>query len=607
MIDFEKKCIICGNDLEIVEDKVSCPSCHFAEQNAVSKTDMTILAEAFEMLENKMFDSAYNAFGKFVKKHADLSVGYFGLVLSKYYVTKHSLEEVQVASIKNNCILNDVDYISAVKYADDNLRDYIMSVAKLIEEKSVSVVSSAIEYKPYEIAVLGDTEGDIYKYLDNIGYETYSNVETKNHDYLIDEFNVKSNAKMLVVSVNSMEELENISHNIIVAEYVNALNIQSVKPKSLVFVSSIGQKDIKKLFPEATILDADKKSMLLEVESVAKTCVREIVAKVDPVKSAKASTGDTSFNVQGFAGVFSALGIAGLAILLIEFVLYTFFGTHKVVLGVGMGIAGLIMIGTLALAIVLYLKSSHSTMYMLASVLSGVLILVCMTGILSVCFSSCGSEWCYRGYWYEENDDKTITITNVDYYYTFMHRDVVIPEKIMDKAVVHFTLQNHAEAYSVSSVSENLQSLTITNCSGLKDVIISVMSMEHNAVSISDCKNLKTISIKNAETLALELKNLGALNNFILKDVEEMDKLDLDNIGLDDMWLSEELIKLTNFDIRNMDSLNIYVLNKHEGNVRPVLTNKGKTRWDGNGHRHPNDGETSSKLYSRYVYQNANN
>ena len=607
MIDFEKKCIICGNDLDVVEEKTVCPHCHFAEQNSVSKTDMALLSESFAMLENKDFDSAYNGFGKFVRKHADLSVGYFGLVLSKYYVTSHSLEGVTVASVKNNCVLNDVDYIASIKYASNELREYIMQVAKLIEEKSVAVVSSALEYKPFEIAVLGDSDGEVYKYLDTLGYDTYSNIEPSNNDYLVDEFNVKTNAKLLVVAVNTAEDLEKLTHNVVIKEYINALNIQSVKPGSLVFVSSIGSKDIKKVFAEATVLDADNKNLLFDIEAIAKTCVREISSSVDTVKSSKPTTKETRFNTAGFAGLFRGLGIAGLAIMLVEFILYTFIGAHYLVLGIGLGVATLLMIGAFVIAILLYVKGKSSAMYMLACVFSGILVLSGIMGVSSVCITRGSSEWCYQGFWYEQGEDQSISITNVDFYYTFLHRNVVIPETIMSNPVTHFTIENHAEVYAISSVSENLQSLTVINCDSLKEISISVMSMEDNAVSIEGCKNLKNLAIKNADVLSLELKDLEKLNGFVLKGVAELNKLYLDNIGLDEMWLSEELTKLTNFDIKNIDSLKIYVLNKHEGNIRAALTHQSKTKWIGNGYRHPNDDETTSKLYSCYVYPNTNN
>ena len=607
MIDFEKKCIICGNDLSLVEDKAVCPHCHFAEQNSVSKTDMAMLCEAFAMLENKAFDSAYNGFSKFVRKHADLSVGYFGLVLSKYYVTSHSMDAVTVASVKNNCVLNDVDYIASIKYASSELREYIMQVAKLIEEKSVSVVSAALEYKPYEIAVLDDADGEVYKYLDTLGYDTYSNLEPSNNDYLVDEFNIKTNAKLLVVTVNTLEDLEKLANNVVLKEYINAINIQSVKQGSLVFVSNIGSKDIKKMFAGATVLDASNKNLLFDIEAIAKTCVREIVSKVDHTKVAKTTHKESNFNTLGFAGVFRGLGVAGLAIMLVEFILYTFFGAHYLVLGIGLGVATMLMLGAFVIAILIYVKGNSSAMYMLACVFSAVFVLSGIMGVTSVCITRGDSKWCYQGFWYETAEDKSVSITNVDFYYTFLHRDVVIPETILSNPVTHFTIENHAEVYAISSVSENLQSLIVVNCDSLKEISVSVMSMEKNAISIEGCKNLKNLAIKNAETLSLELKDLEKLNGFVLKGVVELNKLYLDNIGLDDMWLSEELVKLTNFDIKNIDSLNIYVLNKHEGNIRAALTYQSKTKWMGNGYIHPNDGETSSKLYSCYVYPNTNN
>ena len=122
------------------------------------------------------------------------------------------------------------------------------------------------------------------------------------------------------------------------------------------FVSSIGSKDIKKMFAEATVLDASNKNLLFDIEAIAKTCVREIVSKVEHVKAVKTTTKDSNFNTQGFAGVFRGLGIAGLAIMLVEFILYTFFGAHYLVLGIGLGVATMLMIGAFVIAILLFLR-----------------------------------------------------------------------------------------------------------------------------------------------------------------------------------------------------------------------------------------------------------
>ena len=600
MVDFETKCIICGETLEKAEDKVSCPKCHFEEQNQVSKTDMTMLSEAFLCLENKDFDKAYDGFFKFVKKHTDLSVGYFGLVLSKYYVTSFSLENVEVASVKNNCVLNDVDYMSAVKYAHGELRDYIMAVAKLIEEKSVNVVSSALEYKPYEIAVLNDKEGEVYSYLDKLGYDTYSDNLDSNNDYLVEEFNVKSNVKMLVVNIDSLESLESLSNNIVIKEYVSSLNLKNVKDGSFVIVAKGNTKDIKKMFPEATILDGDKKTLLFDIESVAKTAVREIVAPKDSVK-VKDNTNNTSFNVKGFSSLVRGLGIAGLAILLIEFVLYTFFGAHYLVLSIGLGFAGALMIATCALSVVVYLKANHGLLYMMTLIISGVFVITCVVGMCSVFLSNGGSEWCYQGYWYKDNDNDTVSVTNVDYYYTFFNRDVKIPDKIMGKAVTHFNLQNHAEVFGLTSVSENLQELVVTNCDNLREILISVMSFEENTVVITGCDKLETISIKNADVIKkLELKDLVSLDNVILKGIKEIKACTLYNITVDEIWLPEELTRLTNLSMDGIDSMYIYMLNSHEANIRPALTRE--TYFEGNGYKHPNDPDTTSNTYSRYVY-----
>lgn len=606
MVDFENKCIICGETLEKTEDKVSCPKCHFEEQNQVSKTDMGVLAEAFDSLANADFDMAYEGFFKFVKKHSDLSIGYFGLVLAKYYVREYSLESVTVSSVKNDCVLNDVDYISAVKYARGETRDFIINVARLIEEKSVSVVSSAIEYKPYEIAVLGDKEGEVYNYLSRLGYDTYSSEMPSDRDYLIDEFNVKTNAKMLVVVANTEEDLVKLSKNAIVQSYVNSLQLKSVKDGTLIVVSGLSSKTVSKVIPEATLLDESKKTLLFDIETVAKTHVREIAAPQEKkVKVKDSVTKDSSLNERGFRNVIRGIGLAGLVILLAEYIMYTFTGVNSVVLGIGLGFAGVLMTIALVLSIVVYVRASRSTMYMLSLIISAVLVITSAVGLCSIFISNGGSSWCYRGYWYVESEDKTVSVTNVDFYYTFFHRNVVIPETIKGLPVTDFTLQNHAEIYAVSSVSENLERLTIYNCGSLKEVLVSVMSLNFNSVSITDCKKLQTISIKNSEAMTIELKNLESLNTLILKGIKTIEGFSIDSVGLSEMWLPEELERLTTFSISNVSSMDIYTLHGYDATIRPALSTQAK--WTGNGYKHPNDPDSTSKAYNKYVYPKTSN
>ena len=101
--------------------------------------------------------------------------------------------------------------------------------------------------------------------------------------------------------------------------------------------------------------------------------------------------------------------------------------------------------------------------------LSSFVIVASLIGMCSAFFTRGGADWCYQGMWYVENN-KSVEITNVDYYYTMFNRNIEVPETLKGKDVVSFKVEHHSDIYSVVNVSERLKTITIDSCSNIKSV-----------------------------------------------------------------------------------------------------------------------------------------
>ena len=603
MVDFETKCIICGSDLEKTEDSVLCPQCSFSEQNSVSKTDMTALSEAFAMLGSEDYKVAYDMFAKFVKKHSDKSVGYFGMMLAKYCVKEYNKDSVTLTAVRSDSVLVDVDYVSAVKYATHSLREYIISVANLIEDKRLALIADADIYKPYSIAVYGDKDSEIYHYLQSVGYDVYSDSIASNVDEILDNYNVVSNAKMLCLVVNTEEDLVKYQKSHTVSKYIDKINLRKVATDSLVVVSTMSKKDIKKYIPEASILDADKKTILFDIESIAKTSVGEVEKPVELV-NVKGDKKDTTFNTAGFNMLIRGFAIPGIILALVIAFMYTFTGNHYLIMGIGLSVVAAFMATVFVLTTITYVKATKGAIHMVLMLFSALLMLYSGIGIVSSFTSNAGYEWCYRGYWYNIAEDKTVSVANVDYYHTFLHRDIEIPETILGNKVTSFTIKNHSDVYTIVNVSEYLEHLTIIDCSSLRDVTVSVMGGEKVDITIDGCKKLSNVAIKNCDTIDITLKDLEELDTLTLYNIRVMGTMALDNVAVGEIWLPETLEKMTKFTVANIDALSVYVYNEHNASIIPALSKNFK--FTSNTYRHPNDSLGSGKLYSRHVYPKNN-
>jgi len=172
------KCKMCGGTLEVTKNEkiVTCEFCGTTQTiptiDSEKKTLLYNRANAFR-LKNE-FDKAMVTYENIVEEFTEDSEAYWGLVLCKYgieYVDDPKTEKKVPTCHRTltKSILNDDDYLNAIKYSDVIARALYEKEAKEIDRLQKEILVLSQKEEPYDIFIC-------YKETDNNGKRTIDSV-----------------------------------------------------------------------------------------------------------------------------------------------------------------------------------------------------------------------------------------------------------------------------------------------------------------------------------------------------------------------------------------------------------------------------------------------
>lgn len=184
------RCKMCGADLNIQEGSTVCECEYCGSKQTVPSVDnnkaLSLFSRANRLRIACEFDKAYSLYENIISDFPEEPEAYWGLVLCKYgieYVNEASTGEKIPTCHRSsyNSVLNDCDYISALRYADVVRKTQYEKEAKLIEQIRSRIIDISSKESPYDIFIC-------YKESDNTGNRTIDSVLAQDiYDALIEK------------------------------------------------------------------------------------------------------------------------------------------------------------------------------------------------------------------------------------------------------------------------------------------------------------------------------------------------------------------------------------------------------------------------------------
>lgn len=172
------KCKMCGGDLNVNKDD-SVATCEFCgTKQTLPKLDNDIRTNLFNRANHYRliddYDKAQSIYEKILIEDSGDAEAYWSIVLCKYgikYVddpkTKRKIPTINRTQIKS--ILNDDDYLSALKYADDLQKEVYIESANQIDQIQKGILEISRQQEKYDIFIC-------YKETDDYGKRTRDSV-----------------------------------------------------------------------------------------------------------------------------------------------------------------------------------------------------------------------------------------------------------------------------------------------------------------------------------------------------------------------------------------------------------------------------------------------
>lgn len=157
MISFE--CKNCGGELELVEPGIGkCSSCHSKQPMPQLNDDKFNRANRLR-LEDVNFDDARKLYESIVDSNPDEAEAYWGIVLCRYGI--EYVKDPRTGDYKPTCnrliessIKEDSDFkLACEKALNDNVKDFYVGQAELIDNIQKKIMQIAKNEKPYDIFI----------------------------------------------------------------------------------------------------------------------------------------------------------------------------------------------------------------------------------------------------------------------------------------------------------------------------------------------------------------------------------------------------------------------------------------------------------------------
>lgn len=192
---FVFRCKMCGGDLEVTDNATTC-TCEFCgtKQTIPASRDdtlQTLFNRANTLRMKAEFDKASDLYERILQKSEEEAEAYWGLILCKYgieYVEDPaSFKRIPTCHrVSYDSVVADVDYKSAIKYADSVQREIYEDQALEIDRIQKGILDIVLKEEPYDIFICykeSDEEGkrtrdsvygnDIYYQLSQEGYRVF--------------------------------------------------------------------------------------------------------------------------------------------------------------------------------------------------------------------------------------------------------------------------------------------------------------------------------------------------------------------------------------------------------------------------------------------------
>ena len=224
-------CNNCGGNYENRNGRWICLSCGSYKPEMISNEEVTLLYTAFQKLRLAEFSEAEQEFDDIIRRYPKNSNAYWGRLMSKYGIKYEQdydgkmIPTCYAASIES--ILEDKDYLNALKYADTENKAYYQQQAEYMERVRVTWVEKAKKEDPYDIFICykdSDLANGIERTKDSIeAHEIYTHLLEKGYrvffsrESLRDKmgekyepyiFNALSTAKVMLVYGTSAEYIK---------------------------------------------------------------------------------------------------------------------------------------------------------------------------------------------------------------------------------------------------------------------------------------------------------------------------------------------------------------------------------------------------------------
>ncbi len=185
-MQYTLKCSICGGELEINQEMTigQCQYCN--SKNIIPRSFArrgNLFNRAVFLRQNNEFDRAMEAYEEILKEDNTDAEAHWGLSISKYgieYVKDPDTNEYfpTCHRVQTDTILNDIDYLAAIEYADHNSIEMYKEEAQKINEIQRKIIAASSDEPPYDIFIC-------YKETDASGNRTEDSVIAQELYYLL--------------------------------------------------------------------------------------------------------------------------------------------------------------------------------------------------------------------------------------------------------------------------------------------------------------------------------------------------------------------------------------------------------------------------------------
>lgn len=253
-MQYTLKCSICGGELEINQEMTigQCQYCN--SKNIIPRSFArrgNLFNRAVFLRQNNEFDRAMEAYEEILKEDNTDAEAHWGLSISKYgieYVKDPDTNEYipTCHRVQTDTILNDIDYLAAIEYADDNSIEMYKEEAQKINDIQRKIIAASSEEPPYDIFIC-------YKETDTSGNRTEDSVIAQELYYLLTDEGYK-----VFFARKTLEEKLGKEYEPIIFAGINTAKIMIVLGTKPEYFNAVWVKNEWSRFRELTKKDRSK-------------------------------------------------------------------------------------------------------------------------------------------------------------------------------------------------------------------------------------------------------------------------------------------------------------------------------------------------------------